>query len=701
MLTITSVLSLFVLLILASALFFVAKRTKIPYTVMLVLAGLIIAQLSKIPGLEGVFGFLDDAQLTPELLFYIFLPILIFESGFNMNIRKMIDSSWTIGLLAIVGLLISAFGIAAALFFLLPLVGIEIPFILALLFGAVISATDPVAVLSLFKEFGAPKRLTMIFEGESLFNDGTAVALFLVVLAVATTGFNGVETVFDGTVLFAGMLVFGILFGLLMAALFSVALRAVKSNEFVAVTMLIVSAHVTFILAELINEHGFAGLPIHVSAIIAATVSSLFLGNYSRHILSNKTDQYLGKFVEHTAFIANSLVFILAGILFASTDIDLGQLWVPILVTVLVVMVLRAVSIYAVTVPINLLSKKEHIPASWQALLSWGSLRGALAIIIVLLIPDDLTVQGWAYDFTPKEFILALTTGCILATLFIKAPLIGKIMAWLKIDKPEPLRLAYETDLGMYYLLTEQDRLTLHRTRGFVADEYYDDVREHLQDRIRQTLQERTELADEYGNQPLEQSIRMMAIQVERTVLKQLFINREITEFVYRKLLRKLNHQEEKIEMAEHDSINPSMSRDRKDIFDTLVEAVQRPLAYLAARKLNAAEQTVQYYRAQMIMARKTVKVLDQMQSEHELPVFDEPTFKKVRTIYEGFRKENAEKMDLIMSKHREELGAYLANLAQRSIRASGGRALDFLETKGIATELVSEEIEHRYAVRW
>lgn len=697
MLTITSVLSLFVLLILASALFFVAKRIKVPYTVLLVLAGLVIAPISQLPALSPAFGFLDDAQLTPELLFYIFLPILIFESGFNMNIRKMIDSSWTIGLLSIVGLLVSAFGIALALFFTLPLVGVEIPFILALLFGAVISATDPVAVLALFKEFGAPKRLTMIFEGESLFNDGTAVALFMVVLAVVTSGFHGTGTILEGAMLFGGMLLFGVIFGLVMAALFSVALRAVKSNEFVAVTMLIVSAHVTFILAELINHHG----TIHVSAIIAATVSSLFLGNYSRHILSAATDKYLGKFVEHTAFIANSLVFVLAGILFASTDVDFAHLWLPVIVTVLVVMVLRVVSVYAVTIPINIFNKNERIPGSWQALLSWGSLRGALAIIIVLLIPDDLKVQGWEYAYSPKEFILALTTGCILATLFIKAPLMGKVMSWLKIDQPEPLKIAYESDLGMYYLLTEQARLTTHRTRGFVSDEHYGDVRSHLQDKINKTLKERADFVEQYGRGPLEQSIRMMAIHIERTVLKQLFINSEITEQVYRRLIRKLNHQEEKIELAEQETINPSTSRDRKDIFDTLVAFIQKPIEYSAARKLNPAEQTLQYYRAQMIMARKTVKVLDVMQLEHEQPVFDEASFRKVRSVYEEFRKQNAQKMDETVLKHKSELGGYLANLAKRSIRASGGRALDFLQTKGIATEPVSEEIEHHYTVRW
>jgi CPA1 family monovalent cation:H+ antiporter len=696
-LTITSVLSLFVLLILASVLFFVARKIKLPYTVLLVLVGLLIVPLAQLPVLKDYLGFLDDAQLTPELLFYIFLPILIFESGFNMNIRKMIDSSWTIGLLSIVGLFISAFGIAIALFLILPLVGVEIPFVVALLFGSVISATDPVAVLALFKDFGAPKRLTMIFEGESLFNDGTAVALFMVVLAVATSGFHGGSTILEGATLFGGMLVFGVLFGLLMAALFSVGLRVVKSNEFVSVTMLIVSAHVTFILAELINEQGF----IHVSAIISATVSSLFLGNYSRHILSAETDRYLNKFVEHTAFIANSLVFILAGMLFASTDVDIAHLWLPVVATVVVVIAVRALSVYLVTTPINIFNKKERMPGGWQALLSWGSLRGALAIIIVLLIPDDLAVQGWQYEYSPKEFILALTTGCILATLFIKAPLMGKVMSWLKIDQPDPLKTAYESDLGLYYLLTEQNRLKMHRTRGFVSDEHYGDVRVHLQNRIDQVIKERDELVRLHGKGLLEQSIRMMAIQIERTVLKQLFINREITEEVYRRLIRKLNHQEEKIELAEHKSINPSVARDKKDIFDTLVAYVQRPMERFAARNVSIPEQQLQYYRAQMIMARKTVKLLDVMQSEHEQPVFDEESYQTVRDIYEEFRVQNAKMMDAISSEHKKDLGGYLAGLAQRSIRASGGRALDFLEVKGIATESITEEIEHRYSVKW
>lgn len=694
MLSITSVLSLFTLLALSSAIFFAAKRFKVPYTVLLVLAGLLLVPIVKLPYLEGVFGFLDDMQLTPELLFYIFLPVLIFESAFNMNIRKMLDSAWAITLLAIGGLLISTLLISLAVYFVLPLIGLEIPFIVALLFGAIISSTDPVAVLALFKEYGAPKRLTMIFEGESLFNDGTAVALFMVILAVATTGFNGVQTVTDGVAMFVGMVVFGIVLGLLMATLFSRALRFTRSNEFVTVTLLIISAHLVFILGELINEHGLFGMPIHVSSIIATTVAALFLGNYSRHILSPKTDEYLEKFVEHVAFIANSLVFLLAGLLFASAGVDFGLLWLPILVTVLIVAVVRIIAVYAIVVPLNWSGVEGRIPASWQALLAWGSLCGALAIIIVLLIPDGFTVEGWAYDFTPREFLLAVTIGCILATLFIKAPLIGIIMRKLKIDQPEPLKLAHEADLSVYYLLTERSRFQAHKTKGFVDDDHFKTLADDLNVQITRAFDERAALQGKYGQKLFDQSLHLMAIHVEVSVLKQLYVNGEISERIYRKINSKLNLQTEKIEYARHDEIDPTSYTDRKDIFDRMVGFMQT----VFDRKGSAItiEEKLQYYRAQMIMARKAVATIQSMQGAYDTPIFNDNSYEKVTARYEHFRQQCAEKVDALLQSHASELAPYLGYLAKKSISSSGDRALQYLHEKGISNEMIEEDIiEH------
>lgn len=696
MLTITSVLALFTLLALSTAIFFIAKRIRVPYTVLLVLVGILLIPIVQLPFLRDVFGFLDSMKLTPELLFFIFLPILIFESGFNMSIRKMLESAWSILTLSVLGLILSAGLIATALYFALPLVGIEIPFIMALLFGAIISSTDPVAVLALFKEYGAPKRLTMIFEGESLFNDGTAVALFLVILGIATGGFHGGETVLDGSLMFIGMVIFGIILGLLAAGAFSAALRFTRSNEFATVTLLIISAHLVFIIAELINANGIFGLHFHVSSIIATTVSSLFLGNYSRHMLSPKTDNYLGKFIEHIAFMANSLVFIMAGLLFASANVDVSTLWLPILVTVLIVMAVRAIVIFATVPPLNKLHVEAPIPKSWQLLLAWGSLRGALAIIIVLLIPADLQVEGWNYAQSPRDFILAITIGCILTTLFLKAPLIGTFIRKLKLDKPSGLQLAHDADLSMYYLRTEESRFEMHKTRGFVHDESYMQLKEDVAQKIANLEKERASLGKQYGEHIFEQSLHLTAIHIERNSLQQLYTNGEISERMYRKILGKLNLQTEKIEAAQHDDINPSHYSDRRDIFDRMVSRVHT-IASFRPKEITI-EEKLQYYRAQMIIARKAVKILSEMQNEFAQTVFLVKPYDKVIKRYTAYKDHSSEKVDNLLASHGEELSQYLGLLAEKALAASGTRALGYLHNRGIIDEQAEEAISHRWS---
>lgn len=697
MLNITSVLALFTLLAIASAIFFVAKRIRIPYTVLLVVVGLLLVPLAHIPFLEPIFGFLDDLTLTPELLFFIFLPILIFESAFNMKIRQMVESAWSITSLAVLGLLVSTVVIATALYLILPLVGLHIPFIVTLLFGAIISSTDPVAVLALFKDYGAPKRLSLIFEGESLFNDGTAVALFLVILAVAENGFDGAGTVIDGIAMFVTMVISGIAIGLIMASLFSRALRYTKSNEFVSVTLLIISAHLVFVISEAINEFGIFGLHIHVSSIIATTVAALFLGNYARHILSPRTDHYLEKSVEHLAFIANSLVFLLAGMLFASTKVDLGELWLPILITIFIVAIARIIAVYAITVPLNALKLEAPIPQSWQKLLAWGSLRGALAIIIVMLIPENLTVPGWEHAYSLRDFILALTIGCILATLFVKALTIKSLIQKYHLNDPRAIDLAHEVDLGIYYILTEQSRFDTQKTRGFVRESEYAVLKQKLAAKEQEAYDRRTQLLETHTSKIFEQSLHLTAIDIEEHYLKELYINEEVSERVYRTIKGKLTLQREKIEHAQHEDINPSLYTDRKDIFDRLVAFIQSPFEKQSASKKPV--ERLQYYRAQMIISRKALKTLDEMQTKYSTPVFLPEAYGKVVDRYSKYKEQSAIKLDHILQSNSEDLASYMRLLAERSLRSSGHRAISYLQTRGIANETSSFDIEERYSV--
>lgn len=690
-LDLTSTLALFVLIALSTGVYFFAKRLKVQYTVLLVLVGILLVPITNLPYLNTVFGFLGDMALTPELLFYIFLPILIFESSFNINIRRMLDSSWSILLLSTIGVFVSTFVIGLLLHFIMPVIGIALPLPISLLFGAAISMTDPVAVLSLFKEFGVPKRLTMIFEGESLLNDGTGVALFLVLLGVATTGFQGVETVTGGSVELVLMIVIGVVFGLMVATIFSRVLRLTKSNEFVTVTLLLISAHIVFILTEAINHSGF----VHVSSIIATTVAGLFLGNYSRHLLEPRVDGYLTKLVDHMAFVVNSLVFIMAGLLFASSGIDIRELWIPILITVFIVAFARIVAVYAVVGPLNRTKLEASIPSAWQKLLAWGSVRGALSIIIITIIPENFYPDNWSYSHSPRDLLLALTIGCILATLFIKVPLMKPIVKRYHIDDPEPLEKAHEIDLGLYYLMTERSRLVMHKLKGFVAAEDFDRLKHIVKSKITNLEHEREDLVAQHGRKLFDQSLHLAMIHVEKTTLRRLYVNEEVSERTYRKIYSKLTHQTEKIEYAQHDEINPSTYTDRKDIFDRFMNFVQSVFERRAAE--DKLEEKLQYYRAQMIMARKAVQAIKDMQEEHSSPVFLEDSFEAVINRYERYREQSGQKVDQLVAAHKEELGPYLAKLAQRSLTSSGKRALAYLEYNGLINEHTEKAIVSNY----
>jgi CPA1 family monovalent cation:H+ antiporter len=686
-LTLTSALALFTLISLSTVVFFLSKKIKIPYTVLLVLTGLLLVPVVHLPYLKNTFGFLDSMALTPELLFFIFLPVLIFESGFNMSIRKMLESAWTISFLSIVSLIVSVVTIAFIIYLTMPLVGFNIPLPVAFMFGAIISPTDPVAVLSLFKEYKAPRRLAMIFEGESLFNDGTAMALFMVLLAVAQKGFHGTETVLGGLLDFTVMLVVGILIGLLMAAIFSRALRYTKNNEFVTVTLLLISAHLVFIISELINHSGV----IHVSSIIATTVSSLFLGNYSRNILAPKLDEYLSKVIEHLSFVVNSLVFLMAGLLFASTGINFLDLWVPILLTVLAVAFARVVAVYAVTRPLRWMGLEEPVPSSWEKLLAWASLRGALSIIIVLLIPENFSIKGWHYPYSPRDFLLALTIGCILTTLFVKAPLVGRIMRRYGISEPEPLKEAYKTDLAMYYALAKKKRLSEYAVLGILSTAAHERNLEYINKVIEILHQKRDQLVRSQGISILEQSLHFTMISVEKSILKRLFVNKELDERTYRRILSKLKLQIEKIESAEHDQINPHDYTDRKDIFDRLVSLIQLPFDRSSIELTPA--QKLEYYRTQRIMARKAIEAADLMQHGQDDALFPKAVYDSVLDVYRSYMSGSLSKFEKICKDHPLIAQQHREHLALRSLFASGNRAMNYLHHRGLVNEETEEEI--------
>jgi monovalent cation:H+ antiporter, CPA1 family len=660
MLTANATLAIFLILGISSLAVFGAKRAGLPHTVFLVIIGMILGLLTQLPA----FSFFQEFSLTPELLFYLLLPTLIFESAYNINVRRMVEDSWIILILAILGLIVSTLCIAVALFYGLGFIGVEIPFMLALLFGAIISATDPVAVLALFKEYGAPRRLSLIFEGESLFNDATAVALFFVLLEIILVGYHGFETILEGVISFSSMMIGGVAVGVIIGAIFAKLVGLCRDNETASITLTIVLAHVTFIFTEILSHHlSLGGFELPLSPIIATTISALLMGNYGRSKIHPRAEEFVEQLWGQLAFMANSLIFILIGILFISAPIFDLQMLTVVIFTIIIVAVARAISIYPVVEGFNLISKPEQkIPRSWQHLLSWGSLRGALAVTMVLLIPADLSFPGWSLSLSPKDFLLALTVGCIFATLFIKATTIQRFMRILKLNELTDIEKVEEFEARALIHHEIFERISRYQERGYIEAS----VAETLRQRHQKSYDEMcASLAKPEIKALAERVLRMFAIGIEKKHLKDLYHHNEVNEAVFRRLSGKLQLQLEAIEKGNLSS-NMSVHSDGKDVFDILANFV-RPLVSPLS-ETEKVQNLFMYYRAQTIISRKVLKELSNIDKDSAEHIFSSEALTHVTELYTTFKDQSKKKMDDVAKTNPELYQKLAQTLAEQGV---------------------------------
>ncbi|NOT13342.1 MAG: sodium:proton antiporter [Methylococcaceae bacterium] len=682
-------LSLFSLMLVSLVVFLLSKKLRTPYTVLLVIAGLLLVPISHIP----FFSFITSFELTPELLFFVFLPILIFESAYNMNFRSITENIFSIGMLAIIGLLISTLFVGVAGYYVFKFAGFEVPMMVLLLFGAIISSTDPVAVLALFKEYGAPRRLTLIFEGESLFNDATGFAAFLVVLDLLLHGYNGSDSFITALVSFFTMLAGGIVFGLLMGFLFAKLIESVRGNEHLEITLTLLVAHFTFVLSEVISEHLVVlGQEIRLSSIIATLIASMVIGNFGRYKMSPAVEEYMEKFWGYFAFVANSLVFILMGLLFADLSIDLNVAIFPIGLAICVVAVGRAISIYPSIWLLNLIGKEETIPRNWMHLLSWGSLRGALAVIMVLLIPNDLTIPGWTYAFSIKQFIAALTIGSIYFTLLVKATTIGKVVRALKIDAltPEEQVGYHKSKAQMYDESLQKIDALLHNQQ--LNKEQHDGLHQHYQ-RLYHSACIQCKDAIGNSNQLVENMLRMYALGIEKGELKEIFQRGEITEKIYKKILNMLSIQTERIERG-----NVQVHSAEEHFPIDGLERFVLLLSHLAFWRDHSFknEDLYLYYRT---LEKLMVRVIEQLSFEatsSSNEIFDDKlTLERLLAMYKELLANTHHKMAALIHKNADLLHQLNLSSATISLHAVQLEALDNLHKNEIISDKLYIMLHH------
>lgn len=444
------------LFVVATAVAIAARRLKIPYTVALVAAGLGI----------GATGLMSAPHLTKELLYAVFLPGLIFEAAYALEFRRFMQNKWTILSLALPGLLVS---IGVTAFLLAPAMqgaGVteHLGFVSALVFASVIAATDPIAVVGLFKSIGAPKRLSVLVEGESLLNDGTAAVLFLLVLDVATGSEFSLPHATLGFVHTVGL---GLAVGVGVGILCTLVIQKID-DPMIEITVTTIAAYGSFVGAEY----------FHLSGVIATVAAGMVCGNYaSRTGMSPTTRVAVGTFWEYLAFALNSIVFLLIGF-----EVQIGDLlvaWKPILVAYVVVLAGRAAVIAVVAALLR--TTKERMPASWAAVLTWGGLRGGLSMVLVLGLPRDMP---------HRDLIVTMTFGVVILSILVQGTTMGPLLRRLGLIKSSEERAEYDRLRGRLVAhkaaLREMTRL---QGEHAVSPAVLESVREDLEKQMQDTMQ--------------------------------------------------------------------------------------------------------------------------------------------------------------------------------------------------------------------
>ena len=486
------------LLLVASLVGIVTERLRVPYTAGLVLIGLVLALVGE-----------QELNVSPELFLGILVPPLIFEAAFQVKSKDLIRDLAPILSLAIPGVLLTTFLVGGVLYW-----GTNFSLTTALVFGSLIAATDPVAVVSLFRSLGVPPRLQLLLEGESLFNDGTAIVLFNLMVAIAITGnFNVGDSIIQFFVVSGGGFITGLILGLLISQAISII-----DNPLIETTLTSVLAFGSYLLAE----------QLHVSGVLAVVAAGLISGNLGPQRMAPTTKILVFNFWEYAAFLANSFVFLLIGL-----QIDLNILvsdWQIILWAIIAVLVARAASIYGLS------WIGRGVPRRFKHILYWGGLRGAISLALALSLPVELGDQ--------IPVIRSMAFGVVLFTLLVQGltmkPFINKMALGHKSEAQEEYeglnaraimsRTAYSQLESMY-----QDGL-LSKPVWNMVSKPLENHASNLVDAATRTIQSHPEI--EF--QEIESAIKE-ALNSERAILQDLLRQGKISEDTFSKLAQEVD----------------------------------------------------------------------------------------------------------------------------------------------------------------
>ncbi len=408
------------------------KSIPVPFTALLLIIGIILGVMNRTHLFESWGGldvsFIHDsfvwaAHIDPHMLFFIFLPILIFEAAFAMDLHTFKKSAANSVILAVPGIIVALL-LTGAMVYAIDVfdIGLEgwANWGLAFMFGSVISATDPVAVVALLKELGASKKLGTLIEGESLLNDGTAIVLFMVFFL----GISGEASDTNGFVEFLRVALGGVGIGLLVGWLTLRWLKGVFNDAMVEISVVVAAAYITFYVAEHF---------LHVSGVLALVALGLMVGGFGRSSISPQVEHFMHEFWELAGFIANCLIFLIVGLVIASRTEFTANDFLVLGIVYIGIHVVRA--IVMLTHYPFMKNTGYGLPMKDAIVVWYGALRGAIGLALALMVAGvDSNIMAESMDITPdeatkiKDQFLFLIAGAVTLTLLVNATTIKALI---------------------------------------------------------------------------------------------------------------------------------------------------------------------------------------------------------------------------------------------------------------------------------
>jgi Na+:H+ antiporter len=463
----TALLLLAGLLILASLIQRLAARTTLPASILLAAAGAAIGGVVMLIEHVGGGGPIEEAAkaftelpVGSEVFLYVFLPALLFQSALTIEVRQIFQDAAPILLLAVIAVVVATGVIGLAL---APMAGV--PMVACLMLGAIVATTDPVAVIAIFRDIGAPARLTRLLEGESLLNDAAAITLFGVLLGILRG--TGTASFLPATVSFLWTFAGGIVVGFAGARLVVLLLGWLGDLRFAQVTLTLALPYLVFIA----SEHG-----LHVSGVVAAVTAGLVCSAIGQPRIAPADWRFLNEVWEQLAFWASSLIFLLAALLVPRLLANASSRDAMLLaMLVAAALVARALVLYGLLPVLSGLGLSQRINHRYKTVILWGGLRGAVTLALVLAVRENRGI-----DPEVQRFIAVLATGFVLFTLIVNGLTLRPVIRMLRLDRLSPFDQALRTQvLSLSQHRVVQAVQTIGREYGFpdelttsVADDY-------------------------------------------------------------------------------------------------------------------------------------------------------------------------------------------------------------------------------------